>query len=69
MSHLSITEAVPGDERPEAVWGVHFTDDEQTGADTVLRARWPKSRWFGRTAWSWRAAEARYCGAVGSRVP
>ena len=28
MSHLSITEAVPGDERPEADWGEHVTDDE-----------------------------------------
>ena len=28
MSHLSITEAVPGDERPEANWGDHVTDDE-----------------------------------------
>jgi quercetin dioxygenase-like cupin family protein len=28
MSHLSITEAVPGDERPEADWGVHVTEEE-----------------------------------------
>jgi quercetin dioxygenase-like cupin family protein len=28
MTHLSITEAVPGDERPEADWGAHVTDDE-----------------------------------------
>jgi quercetin dioxygenase-like cupin family protein len=28
MTHLSITEAVPGDERPEADWGDHVTDDE-----------------------------------------
>jgi quercetin dioxygenase-like cupin family protein len=28
MSHLSITEAVPADERPEADWGDHVTDDE-----------------------------------------
>jgi quercetin dioxygenase-like cupin family protein len=28
MSHLSITEAVPGDERPDADWGEHVTDDE-----------------------------------------
>jgi hypothetical protein len=27
-SHLSITEAVPGDQRPEAAWGEHVTDDE-----------------------------------------
>jgi quercetin dioxygenase-like cupin family protein len=27
MTHLSITEA-PGDERPEADWGEHVTDDE-----------------------------------------
>jgi hypothetical protein len=27
MTHLSITEA-PGDERPEANWGEHVTDDE-----------------------------------------
>jgi quercetin dioxygenase-like cupin family protein len=29
MTHLSITEAVaPGDERPEADWGEHVTDEE-----------------------------------------
>jgi quercetin dioxygenase-like cupin family protein len=28
MAHLSMTEAVPGDERPEASWGDHVTDDE-----------------------------------------
>jgi hypothetical protein len=28
MTHLSITEAVPGDRRPEADWGEHVTDDE-----------------------------------------
>jgi hypothetical protein len=28
MTHLSITEAVPGNERPEADWGEHVTDDE-----------------------------------------
>ena len=28
MSHLSITEGVPGDERPEANWGEHVTDAE-----------------------------------------
>jgi quercetin dioxygenase-like cupin family protein len=28
MTHLSITEAVPGDRRPEADWGDHVTDDE-----------------------------------------
>jgi quercetin dioxygenase-like cupin family protein len=28
MTHLSITEAVPGDERPEADWGAHVSDDE-----------------------------------------
>jgi len=28
MTHLSITEAVPGDQRPEAAWGDHVTDDE-----------------------------------------
>lgn len=28
MTHLSITEAVPGDARPEADWGEHVTDDE-----------------------------------------
>jgi hypothetical protein len=27
MTHLSITEA-PGDQRPEADWGEHVTDDE-----------------------------------------
>jgi quercetin dioxygenase-like cupin family protein len=32
MTHLSITEAVPpGDERPEADWGAHVTDDEYHG--------------------------------------
>jgi quercetin dioxygenase-like cupin family protein len=28
MTHLSVTEAVPGDQRPEAEWGEHVTDDE-----------------------------------------
>jgi quercetin dioxygenase-like cupin family protein len=28
MTHPSITEAVPGDERPEAEWGEHVTTDE-----------------------------------------
>jgi len=28
MTHLSITEAVPGDQRPEADWGERVTDDE-----------------------------------------
>jgi hypothetical protein len=28
MTHLSITEAVPGDTRPEAEWGDHVTGDE-----------------------------------------
>jgi len=28
MIHLSITEAVPGDERPEMEWGNHVTDEE-----------------------------------------
>jgi quercetin dioxygenase-like cupin family protein len=31
MTHLSITEAVPGDQRPEADWGAHVTDDEYHG--------------------------------------
>jgi len=31
MSHLSITEAVPGDVRPEANWGEHVTDQEYSG--------------------------------------
>jgi len=31
MTHLSITEAVSGDERPEADWGEHVTDDEYNG--------------------------------------
>ena len=31
MAHLSITEAVPGNERPEADWGEHVTDDEYNG--------------------------------------
>jgi hypothetical protein len=28
MTHLSITEAVPGDQRPETDWSEHVTDDE-----------------------------------------
>ena len=28
MTHLSITEGVPGDELPEADWGEHVTDEE-----------------------------------------
>lgn len=28
MSHLSITEATPADERPESSWGEHVTDAE-----------------------------------------
>jgi quercetin dioxygenase-like cupin family protein len=28
MTHLSITEAAPGDERPEMNWGEHVSDDE-----------------------------------------
>ena len=28
MTHLSITETVPGDERPETDWGKHVTNDE-----------------------------------------
>jgi quercetin dioxygenase-like cupin family protein len=28
MAHLSITESTPGDERPEAEWGAHVTDEE-----------------------------------------
>jgi len=31
MTHLSITEATPADERPEADWGEHVTDDEYSG--------------------------------------
>jgi len=31
MTHLSITEAVPGNERPEADWGQHVTDHEYYG--------------------------------------
>ena len=31
MTHLSITEAVPGDLRPEADRGEHVTDDEYNG--------------------------------------
>ena len=30
MSHLSITEAT-GDERPDADWGAHVTDEEYPG--------------------------------------
>jgi hypothetical protein len=32
MTHLSITEAVPGDQRPEADWGEHVTDEEYAAA-------------------------------------
>jgi quercetin dioxygenase-like cupin family protein len=32
MTHLSITEAVPRGERPEAEWGEHVTDEEYTAA-------------------------------------
>ncbi len=32
MSHLSITEAVPGDARPDAHWGEHVTDAEYNGS-------------------------------------
>jgi quercetin dioxygenase-like cupin family protein len=32
MSHLSITEAVPGDARPDAEWGEHVTDAEYNGS-------------------------------------
>jgi quercetin dioxygenase-like cupin family protein len=32
MAHLSITEAVPGDERPDADWGDHVTDEEYHAA-------------------------------------
>jgi hypothetical protein len=35
MTHLSITEAVPGNERPEADWGEHVTDDEYNGPLTA----------------------------------
>ena len=31
MTHLSITEAVPDNERPEADWGDHVSDDEYSG--------------------------------------
>ena len=31
MTHLSITEAVPAAERPDADWGDHVTDDEYNG--------------------------------------
>jgi quercetin dioxygenase-like cupin family protein len=31
MTHLSITEATPGDVRPEADWGDHVTDAEYHG--------------------------------------
>ena len=31
MTHLSITEAVPGEERPEAEWGEHVSDEEYHG--------------------------------------
>lgn len=31
MTHLSITEGVPGDGRPEADWGEHVTDAEYNG--------------------------------------
>ncbi len=31
MTHLSITEAVPGQQRPETDWGQHVTEDEYRG--------------------------------------
>ena len=31
MTHLSITEAAGDDERPDADWGDHVTDDEYSG--------------------------------------
>jgi quercetin dioxygenase-like cupin family protein len=31
MSHLSITEGVPGDDRPDPDWGEHVTEDEYHG--------------------------------------
>jgi quercetin dioxygenase-like cupin family protein len=31
MTHLSITEGTLGDERPEADWGEHVTDNEYSG--------------------------------------
>jgi quercetin dioxygenase-like cupin family protein len=31
MSHLSITEGVPGEARPDADWGEHVTEDEYHG--------------------------------------
>ncbi len=31
MTHLSITEATPGDEPPEPEWGEHVADDEYHG--------------------------------------
>jgi quercetin dioxygenase-like cupin family protein len=34
MTHLSITEA-PGDDRPEADWGEHVTDDEYAAASAT----------------------------------
>jgi quercetin dioxygenase-like cupin family protein len=30
MTHLAITEAVPDDQRPEAQWGEHVTDQQYT---------------------------------------
>jgi hypothetical protein len=35
MTHLSITEAVPGDQRPEVDWGEHVTDDEYAATPTT----------------------------------
>jgi quercetin dioxygenase-like cupin family protein len=37
MTHLSITQAVPGDQRPEADWGEHVTDDQYPAAPTTER--------------------------------
>jgi hypothetical protein len=39
MTHLSITEAVPGDRRPEAEWGEHVTDDEYAADQPAGRRR------------------------------
>ena len=39
MTHLTITEAVPGDLRPEADWGDHITDDEYCSRLSRLQTR------------------------------
>ena len=31
MTHISMTEGIPGDERPDAIWSAHVTEAEYRG--------------------------------------